>query len=202
LAERAIFGSLSETYRTCGQPDCRCKQGEKHGPHLYISFRGQEGKTTGYYVSQALSAAVREGVEARPEVVAGIPYPKRPSPLPEVLSGSEVQRLLGCITSIRMRLVGTTFYATGLRVSEACQLRPDDIDAQRGLIHVRLGKGSRDRQVPMGEKPARGSAMECAAVLDVLRATGIAPRPTCARGRSLLVRIVQMHTRLCLRLKA
>jgi len=49
---------------------------------------------------------------------------------------------------------------------------------------------------------ARGSAMECAAVLDVLRATGIAPRPTCARGRSLLVRIVQMHTRLCLRLKA
>ena len=48
---------------------------------------------------------------------------------------------------------------------------------------------------------ARGSAMECAAVLDVLGATGIAPRPICARGRSLLVRIVQMHTRLCLRLK-
>jgi len=88
----------------------------------------------------------------RPEVVAGIPYPKRPSPLPEVLSGSEVQRLLGCITSIRMRLVGTTLYATGLRVSEACHLRPDDIDAQRGLIHVRLGKGGRDRHVPMGEK--------------------------------------------------
>src|SRR6266508_4747957 len=64
LAEQAIFGSLSETYRTCGQPECRCKQGEKHGPHLYISFRGQEGKTTGYYVPQALSAAVREGVEA------------------------------------------------------------------------------------------------------------------------------------------
>src|SRR5713226_2820955 len=64
LAERAIFGSLSETYRTCGQPDCRCKQGEKHGPHLYISFRGQEGKTTGYYVPQPLGKAVRDGVEA------------------------------------------------------------------------------------------------------------------------------------------
>ena len=49
---------------------------------------------------------------------------------------------------------------------------------------------------------ARGSAMECAAVLDVLRATGIVPRPICARSRSLLVRIVQMHTRLCLRVKA
>jgi four helix bundle protein len=49
---------------------------------------------------------------------------------------------------------------------------------------------------------ARGSAMECAAVLDVLRASGLAPRTVCLRGRSLLVRIVQMHTRLCLRLKA
>jgi hypothetical protein len=49
---------------------------------------------------------------------------------------------------------------------------------------------------------ARGSAMECAAVLDVLRATGIVPGTTCVRGRSLLVRIVQMHTRLCLRVKA
>src|SRR5215510_4609017 len=64
LAQQAIFGSLSETYRTCGQPDCRCKQGEKHGPHLYISFRGKEGKTTGYYVPPALAEAVREGVEA------------------------------------------------------------------------------------------------------------------------------------------
>src|SRR6266508_2955721 len=64
LAEQAIFGSLSETYRTCGQAECRCKQGEKHGPHLYISFRGQEGKTTGYYVPQPLADAVRDGVEA------------------------------------------------------------------------------------------------------------------------------------------
>jgi four helix bundle protein len=48
---------------------------------------------------------------------------------------------------------------------------------------------------------ARGSAMECAAVLDVLRATRIAPWLICVRGRSLLVRIVQMHTRLCIRLQ-
>jgi hypothetical protein len=73
LAERAIFGSLSETYRTCGQPGCRCKQGEKHGPHLYISFRGEEGRTTGYYVPQALGAAVamvsRRGRSSRPAPV-------------------------------------------------------------------------------------------------------------------------------------
>ena len=87
----------------------------------------------------------------RPEVVSRIPYPKRPLPLPDVLSGSEVQRLLGCITSMRMRLICTTIYATGLRVSEARQLRAEDIDAKSQLIHVRRGKGCRDRRVPMGE---------------------------------------------------
>lgn len=88
----------------------------------------------------------------KPEVVAGIPYPRRPAPIPDVLSGTEVQRLLGCISSIRPRMVCTTMYATGLRIAEACRLRPGDIDAQRRLIHVRRGKGGRDRQVPTGEK--------------------------------------------------
>jgi len=67
LARRALFGSLSETYRTCGRPGCRCHQGHKHGPHLYVSFRGPEG-TTGYYVPQHRAAAMREGAEAWQEL--------------------------------------------------------------------------------------------------------------------------------------
>ena len=49
---------------------------------------------------------------------------------------------------------------------------------------------------------ARGSAMECAALFDVLGNLALVPRLTSVRARALLVRIVQMHTRLCLRLKA
>jgi four helix bundle protein len=49
---------------------------------------------------------------------------------------------------------------------------------------------------------ARASAMESAAILDVLRGRALAPYDVCARGRGLLVRIVQMHTRLCQRLTA
>src|SRR5881409_1100338 len=64
LARRSLFGTLSESYRTCGRPGCRCQQGEKHGPHLYVSFRGSHGTTTGYYVPQALAAATRAGVAA------------------------------------------------------------------------------------------------------------------------------------------
>jgi len=44
---------------------------------------------------------------------------------------------------------------------------------------------------------ARGSAMECAAILDIARARGVAPALTCADARVLLVRIVQMLTRMC-----
>jgi hypothetical protein len=68
LARRALFGTLSETYRTCGREGCHCHQGQKHGPHLYMSFRGPAGKTTGYYVPEALRTATRQGVAAWQEL--------------------------------------------------------------------------------------------------------------------------------------
>ena len=65
LAEIAIFGTLSETYRTCGQAGCHCQgAGPKHGPHLNVSYRGEKGKTTGYYVPKAAQEATRQGVAA------------------------------------------------------------------------------------------------------------------------------------------
>jgi hypothetical protein len=71
LSRKAIYGTLSETFRTCGNPRCRCHHGgPKHGPHLYISHRGATGKTTGYYVPKAAEAKVRDGVEAWSELQA------------------------------------------------------------------------------------------------------------------------------------
>lgn len=65
LADIAVFGTLSETYRTCGRTGCHCQQGgPKHGPHLNISYRGEKGKTTGYYVPKAAQEATRQGVAA------------------------------------------------------------------------------------------------------------------------------------------
>jgi site-specific recombinase XerD len=88
----------------------------------------------------------------RPEVVERIPYPRMPLILPDVLSGTEIQMLLGCITAIWHRTLCTLMYATGLRVTEACQLVPSDIDAGRGLLRVRQGKGRKDRDVPIGQR--------------------------------------------------
>jgi hypothetical protein len=69
LAEIAIFGTLSETYRTCGRAGCHCQgDGPKHGPHLNVSYRGEKGKTTGYYVPKGAEEAMRQGVEAWQEM--------------------------------------------------------------------------------------------------------------------------------------
>jgi hypothetical protein len=65
LGRRIVFGTVSETYRTCGQPSCACHHGgPKHGPHLQVSYRGDAGKTTGYHVPEGLADTVREGVAA------------------------------------------------------------------------------------------------------------------------------------------
>ena len=65
LADKWISRLPPRCYRTYGNPRCRCRhQGLKHGPHLYISYRGEAGKTTGYYVPKAAESEVRRGVEA------------------------------------------------------------------------------------------------------------------------------------------
>ena len=65
LAPRLLFGSASETYRTCGNPGCRCHStGPKHGPHMYVNYKGESGRTTGYYVPKAFQERVREGLAA------------------------------------------------------------------------------------------------------------------------------------------
>lgn len=88
----------------------------------------------------------------RPEVVAAIPWPKVPQSVPEILSGSEVRRLLDAIESLKYRAVVMTAYGAGLRVAEVCSLHVDDIDSARMTIRVRHGKGDRARYVPLPER--------------------------------------------------
>ena len=73
LAPQALLGSLSETYRRCGNRKCRCHAGgPKHGPHLYVSYRGPAGKTTGYYVPEVAHASVRNGILAWSRIQASL----------------------------------------------------------------------------------------------------------------------------------
>lgn len=79
----------------------------------------------------------------RPEVMARIPTPKRPKVLPDILSVSEVAQIFGKVHSVKYRAALMLAYGAGLRISEVCALRQDDVE--RNLIHIREGKRKTDR---------------------------------------------------------
>jgi site-specific recombinase XerD len=81
-----------------------------------------------------------------------IPAPKKPQRLPVVLSPEEVLHFLSCVGSTKHRAILTTCYAAGLRISEVVHLKPADIDSQRMVVRVELGKGQKDRYVMLSPK--------------------------------------------------
>jgi len=70
---------------------------------------------------------------------------KRSGKLPEPLGRREVERLLKAPRNAKHRVLLMTCYATGVRVSELVHLRVEDIHSERMQIHVRQGKGAKDR---------------------------------------------------------
>src|SRR5512144_3240034 len=85
---------------------------------------------------------------------------------PLVLSAEEIARFLQAVPGLRNRVVLTTAYAAGLRVSEATRLKVASIDSKRMLIHIENAKGDRNRY-----------AMLSARLLEILRAYWKRVRP-------------------------
>ena len=81
-----------------------------------------------------------------------LPLLKTPKKLPVVLSPDEVTRLIEAAPNLLYRTILMLLYATGLRRAEAAHLKVSDVDSSLMLIHVRQGKGSRDRELPLTEK--------------------------------------------------
>lgn len=78
-------------------------------------------------------------------VVDKIPYPKQTTKLPVILDKEEVQSMFCATQNIKHKAILMLTYSAGLRVSETAHLAVSDIDSTRMLIHVRQGKGGRDR---------------------------------------------------------
>jgi len=81
-----------------------------------------------------------------------VPYPKAPRRLPTILTQDEAIRLIDSASNLFHRAMLMTAYSTGMRRAEVCQLKVEDIDSTRMLIHIRQGKGRRDRDVPLSPK--------------------------------------------------
>jgi integrase/recombinase XerD len=84
--------------------------------------------------------------------IAETPYPKQGFHLPTILSQEQVARLIDAAQTPCHRTLLMTLYATGVRRAEVTHLRISDIDSQRMVIHVRGGKGRRDRDVMLSPR--------------------------------------------------
>jgi integrase/recombinase XerD len=99
------------------------------------------------YISQTISALrfwVCE-VEGRQGFNKSWVRPKREKKLPSVLSAAEVLRILQSITNLKQRTIITLVYSAGLRVGEVVRLKKRNLDVNRKVIHIRQGKGKKDR---------------------------------------------------------
>lgn len=129
--------------------------------------------------------------EDRTDVLAQIERPKPERPLPKILSRSQVNELIAA-PDPKSRLfdrdvaILELLYASGLRASELCDLKLRDVNLQVGCVRV-LGKGSKERIVPMGRaavdaltrylgecRPRLGGVLEGAAPTEPLARRGSA----------------------------
>ncbi|TLY29488.1 MAG: integrase [Ignavibacteria bacterium] len=110
--------------------------------HL-IEVRGRAAGT----VNQVFNALRFLYVELykKPFVIVSLPRPRRETKLPDILSEDEVKRLFLTVSNLKHRTMLMLAYASGLRVSEVVRLRIEDIDGDRGLLHIRDAKGKKDR---------------------------------------------------------
>ena len=102
----------------------------------------------------------------RPYLIEHLPFAKRPRVLPIVLSPEEVLRFLKAALPGRDRTLLDVAYSCGLRLQELLGLKVSDIDSARMVLHIRHGKGQKERFVPLSPR-----------LLEVLRSYWRAYRP-------------------------
>jgi integrase/recombinase XerD len=89
---------------------------------------------------------------------ADIDLPRKLRRLPRVvLTETEAERVMACVDlgtpiGLRDRAMLEVLYATGMRRNEIAHLEIGDLDAERGVVLIREGKGGKDRLIPMGER--------------------------------------------------
>jgi len=82
--------------------------------------------------------------------------PPQVKTIPDILTPAEIERLIGATRKLRYRVYLLTTYSMGLRLTEALSLQVGDIDAERKLVHIRRGKGHKDRLIPLPDLTLMG----------------------------------------------
>lgn len=107
-------------------------------------------KHTVYGLSFAYKAMGIEGYQV------SLPSLRFPKKLPVVLSKQEVNRLMSAPQLLKHKIVLGLLYGCGLRRFELLNIKLHDVDLDRKMLHIREGKGRKDRYVPIGNMLSRG----------------------------------------------
>ncbi|MHA0858259.1 tyrosine-type recombinase/integrase [Paenibacillus sp. CMAA1364] len=140
--QKAYIGHAERYLRTL--PISLRDAGPEH-TKAYLLRLYEESRSSSY-VNQAVSALRfwHVTVLGRTELDQWI-RPKRQKKLPVVLSTSEVAKILKSVQHIKHRTLLALIYSSGIRIGEAVRLKKQDIDPDRQTIHIRQGKGGKDR---------------------------------------------------------
>ena len=125
---------------------------EIHRFQLYLLNEKKLAPGTVEMRMSALRFLYRKTLKRRDLAYDDLVFPKTPTKLPVVLSPEEVTCLIEAAPNLLYRTLLMVLYSTGIRRTEASLLKVSDIDSARRLIHIRQGKGSRDREVPLTPK--------------------------------------------------
>jgi integrase/recombinase XerD len=140
------YGHIARTFLTYAhKPLDEVTLRDLEGYREYLVLQRHYSKNSVYTTVRGLTCLFRSfglGVADQLEP------PRRPERLPRYLSEEEMHRLLAAVQeSPRDSAIVHVLAFAGLRVSEVCHLELEDIEFERNILHVRSGKGDKDREV-------------------------------------------------------
>jgi integrase/recombinase XerD len=148
---RTYAGCIAVFERFFGKP--ASKLGRKHVEDFLLHLvRERHVSPASHNVYAAALKFFYDAVLDRSQVMARVPRRKEPMRLPRLLSPTQIAQLLAAIPSIAVRTVLLLAYGAGLRVSEACELRVEDIDSRAMLLYIRHAKRGRERYVMLSPR--------------------------------------------------
>lgn len=144
---KVYLGHLRRFLQWCGGGTERLPDDPEAQCRAYLLHLVEERRVSRSCHNQVVSALrfLCGEVLALPDVALQVPRPKKEHRLPQVLGRGEVARMLSRARNLKHRALLMLLYSAGLRVGEVVRLRPGDLDAERGLLRVRMGKGRKDR---------------------------------------------------------
>lgn len=145
---QAYVGAVAQFARHFGRSPEQLTGEEIHQWQIHLR-EIRKVSWSGFNIAMCALRFFYREVLGREDLIPRLAFMRSEKPLPVVPSADEVARFLEAVPVVCYRMLLTVSYSCGLRLSEACRLEARDIDSARMVIHVRRGKGRKDRYVTL-----------------------------------------------------